>query len=199
MIISMKNYPTVVDAKAWAVKCDRDELIAQSMEFYEKCALGGDMPKYPDVVTQNNPETVGVTFDDAEDAIRQVYGFDWRQCVQYGDLMLIGNRKEMMNLPDGTQIFLHMKNERGENLIVLFDVKKFITYDPNRPSHNNNNRLMMNYCRIGCAPNEKDENTLTTIALIKDDENLLESDVLLQIGNDYTDNTVFGLSFSSPA
>ena len=193
MIISMKNYPTVVDAKAWAAQCERDELIAQSMEFYEKAALGGDMPAYPKCIFENTNEVVGVTFDDAEDAVRQVYDFDWTQCVQYGDLMLIGNRKEILTLPEGTQIFLHMKNERGENLIVLFDVKKFIIHDPNRKSHRNN-KLLFNYCKKSASPNEKDENTLTVIALIKDDDNLLESDVLLQIG----DTSSNGISFSSP-
>lgn len=193
MIISMKNYPTVIDAKAWAVLCDRDTLIAQSMEFYEKCFIGGDEPPYPKVIQENKPTIIGVTFDDAEDAVRQVYDFDWTQCVQYGDLMLIGNRKELLNLPDGTQIFLRMKNERGENLIVLFDVKKFMKFDPNRKSHQNN-KLMFNYCKTSAAPSEKDENTLTVIALLKDDENLLESDVLLQIG----DTSPNALPFSAP-
>lgn len=185
MIMILKNYPSVVDAKAWVVKTDLATLVAESKEAMEK-AKNSEIMVLPNSVLNNNKSIIGVTFDDAEGALKSMYDFSWENCVQYGDLMLVGNREEMIRIPAGYHVFLWMKNERGTQMTVIFDFKKYMIHDDSRRSHQKG-KCLVNYCKGNPRPDKRDASTLTIISMMKEDDNLLEKDVLYPILSDPED------------
>lgn len=187
MIIVVKNYPSLVDAKAWVVKCDRVKLIEDSKVAIEQSNAKGGELVLPSSLLHNPKQVVGVTFDDAENAVQQMYDFNWEAAVPYGDIILVGNRQEMLLIPDDFQVFLWMKNDRGNQLIEIFDFKKYMKVDPNRKSHVKG-KTITNYCPPNVRPDKKDEATITTIAFMKEDRSLVEKDVLEEIASDPADN-----------
>lgn len=174
MILVLKNYPSVVSAEAMLVRSEWSELLDHSMQFVNSHPSEATLPKY---IANDKVAIVGVTFDDADEAIRDVYNVDWSQCVHYGDMVIVGMRDEISNIPDGVNLVASFVNDSGESLVVILKISKALDHTMAK----NNAAMQMFYCPVGISPSERDAKTFTIINLIKNDENLLANEALLQI------------------
>lgn len=180
MIIILKNYPSVVDAKAWVIRGEKDKLVHELEAMNEKLRASEEFSStvgIPPSILNRPKQIIGVTFDDAEGAVKQMYDVNWSSLASYGDLVLLGNRHEMLMFQNGCYVYLWVKNDRGTQMSLLFDFKTYMNIDPNRKSHQKG-KCIMNYCPPNIPQNIRDKNTITLISLIKDDEPLVESDVI---------------------
>lgn len=185
MTIVLKNYPSVVDAKAYLVHGDWNELTDGMIAFVNANA---NTTALPNNIQSKVTDIVGVTFDDADEAIRDIYDVDWSQCIHYGDMTLVGMKKKMMSLPDDTYFIGVFINDRGETLVVMLNIKNAFN-----PANVLNTAAMPRvYCRIGIRDVERENKTFVTFFLMRDDENLLRSNTMLQFCS-----TPDGVLFSS--
>ena len=185
MTIVLKNYPSVVDAKAYLVHGDWNELTDDMMYFVNANA---NTTALPNNIQSKVTDIVGVTFDDADEAIRDIYGIDWSQCIHYGDMTLAGMKKEMVSLPDDTHLIGVFINDRGETLVVMLNIKNAFN-----PANVFNTAAMPRmYCRIGTRTEDRGNETFVTFSLMRNDENLLRRNTLLQFCS-----TPDGVLFSS--
>lgn len=191
MIIILKNYPSVVDAKAWALPADMSSLTAAAKEATEMAKTNPDTFILPSLVAHSSKGVVGVTFDDVEGAVNQMYGMNWEGMVSYGDMILMGNRQELLTFPPDTKVYLWVKNDRGTQMNIVFDFKKYMQENPPRKSHRKG-KTITNYSRPVAIPQERDAHTVTLISIMRDDEILVEDDVISVSTTDPTD-TAFSI------
>lgn len=181
MIISLNNYPNILDAKAWLVTGDLGTLKESVQKYIKAVELGGDPENYPTTVTKVEKEIIGVMYKESADAVNEVYGFDFSQCIQYGDIILIGNRHEIESISQNKYVVLFLKNTRSEMFVLVFDALKFVTeyaINPQNPGYSDR-RLYCNYGKVK-RPSGVDiaQASLSVISLVKDDRAFFDESVL---------------------
>lgn len=190
MIAVLRNYQSVVDAKAWVVDGVNKEMLVDDTRKAIELSRGKAEPVFPVSVTNNFKQVVGVTFNEAEGAVEEMYNFNWASIPHYGDLLIVGNRKEILHMPSQAVLYLWMKNDRDTHLGVVFDFKKFMNPDPQRRSHRNG-KCLANFCPPNVMDYRKDEATLTVMSIVKEDEPVVEDDVLTIVSSNEADTRMF--------